>query len=200
MKPRASEQHGRFQPPQSAVQWALLGLVIERPSYGYELATRVERAYGGEVRLSSTSYAYTALEALKDRGLVEEVAGTGSDRQPKPIYRATLAGVTAFKEQLVAEISEDRRRSRVSARKLAVFAREPEAALALIGRMREACLKEAVRSSSPPLSTPDEPDTTSRLGARLAAEEGRLALDAKLAWLDYAARELKATTAPPRDR
>jgi len=197
MKPRASE-HGRFQPPQSAVQWALLGLVIERPSYGYELATRVERAYGGEVRLSSTSYAYTALEALKDRGLVEEVAGTGSDRQPKPVYRATPVGVTAFKEQLVSEVSEDRRRSRVSARKLAVFAREPEVALALIGRMREACLKEAVRSSSS--SSADELDTASRLGARLAAEEGRLALDAKLAWLDYAAQELKVITARPRGR
>jgi DNA-binding PadR family transcriptional regulator len=199
MKPRASE-HGRFQPPQSAVQWALLGLVIERPSYGYELATRLERAYAGEVRLSSTSYAYTALEALKDRGLVEEVAGAGSDRQPKPIYRATPVGVAAFKEQLVSEVGEDRRRSRVSARKLAVFAREPEVALALIGRMREACLKEAVRSSFPPPSAADERDTASRLGARLAAEEGRLALDAKLAWLDYAARELKATTAPPRGR
>lgn len=196
MKPRANE-HGRFQPPQSAVQWALLGLVIERPSYGYELATRVERAYAGEVRLSSTSYAYTALEALKDRGLVEEVAGTGSDRQPKPIYRATPMGVAAFKEQLVGEVGEDRRRSRVSARKLAVFAREPEVALALIGRMREACLKEAVRASSPS-SSADELDTASRLGARLAAEEGRLALDAKLAWLDYAARELKDITARPR--
>lgn len=193
MKPRVSE-HGRFQPPQSAVQWALLGLVIERPSYGYELATRVERAYGGEVRLSSTSYAYTALEALKDRGLVEELAGTGSDRQPKPIYRATPVGVAAFKEQLVAEVSEDRRRSRVSARKLAVFAREPDVALALIGRMREACLKEAVRASS---ASAEELDTASRLGVRLAAEEGRLALDAKLAWLDYAARELKVITARP---
>ena len=29
-------------PMQSAVQWALLGLVIERPSYGYELVKRFE--------------------------------------------------------------------------------------------------------------------------------------------------------------
>ena len=191
MKPRPSE-YGRFQPPQSTVQWALLGVVIERPSYAYELATRLERFYGGEVRLSSTSYAYKALEALKDRALVEVVPGAGSDRQPKPIYRATLAGVAAFQEQLVSEVSEERRRSRVSARKLAVFAREPDVALELIGRMRETCLKEAVRSSSSSFQGQDQLDTTSSLGARLAAEEGRLALDAKLAWLDYAARELKA--------
>ena len=31
---------------QSPVNWALLGLVIERPSYAYELAKRFERTYG----------------------------------------------------------------------------------------------------------------------------------------------------------
>ena len=38
---------------QSPVNWALLGLVIERPSYAYELAQRFERTYDG--RRSSLS-------------------------------------------------------------------------------------------------------------------------------------------------
>ena len=196
MKSRAIEP-ARSQPLQSAVQWALLGLVIERPSYGYELATRFERAYGGALRLSSVSYAYTALQALEQRGLVEEVAGSGGGRQPKPTYRATDDGVAAFKEQLVAEVSEDRRRSRVSARKLTVFAREPDVALALLEEIREACLKEAVRSSRRAAELEGEFDPLSRLAARLAAEEGRLAVDAKLAWLDVAERELKALRGQP---
>jgi len=188
MRARAADP-ARSQPLQSAVQWALLGLVIERPSYGYELATRFERAYGEALRLSSVSYAYTALQALEQRGMIEEVAHASSGRQPKPIYRATPAGVEAFQEQLVCEVSEERRRSRVSARKLAVFAGEPELALALIARIREACLKEVVHSA--PSRVEPELDTAGRLAARLAAEEGRLAIDAKLAWLDYAARELR---------
>jgi len=196
MRPRAVEQ-ARSQPLQSAVQWALLGLVIERPSYGYELATRFERAYGGALRLSSMSYAYTALQALEQRGLVEEVPGSGGGRQPKPTYRATEEGISAFKDQLVAEVSEDRRRSRVSARKLSVFVREPEVALALIDQIREACLKEAVSSSRLPAELEAELDQAGRLAARLAAEEGRLAVDAKLAWLDIAARELKALRGRP---
>jgi DNA-binding PadR family transcriptional regulator len=183
--------HARSQPPQSQVQWGLLALVIERPSYGYELATRFERAYGGALRLSSTSYAYTALQALEEHGLVEEVAGVGGGRQPKPIYRATSEGVAALKEQLISEVSEDRRRSRVSARKLAAFAHEPEAALALIARIREACLKEAVQSPLAKSETSSDPDPASCLAARLAAEESRLAVDAKLRWLDYTARELE---------
>jgi DNA-binding PadR family transcriptional regulator len=184
--------HARSQTPQSQVQWGLLALVIERPSYGYELATRFERAYGDALRLSSTSYAYTALQALEEHGLVEEVAGSGGGRQPKPIYRATDAGIEASKEQLISEVSGDRRRSRVSARKLAAFAHEPEAALALIAGIREACLLEAVQSLDARSQTSAELDPAGHLAVRLAAEEGRLAVDAKLRWLDYAARELQA--------
>jgi DNA-binding PadR family transcriptional regulator len=183
--------HARSQTPQSQVQWGLLALVIERPSYGYELATRFERAYGDALRLSSTSYAYTALQALEEHGLVEEVAGSGGGRQPKPIYRATDAGIAALKEQLISEVSSDRRRSRVSARKLAAFAHEPEAALALIAGIREACLLEAVQSRDERSQTSADLDPASHLAVRLAAEEGRLAVDAKLRWLDYAARELQ---------
>jgi DNA-binding PadR family transcriptional regulator len=191
-------EHARPQPPQSQVQWGLLALVIERPSYGYELATRFERAYEGALRLSSTSYAYTALQALEEHGLVEEVAGAGGGRQPKPIYRATNEGVAALKEQLISEVSEDRRRSRVSARKLAVFAHEPAAALVLIDRIREACLKEAVQPPRSTSGTNLDRDPASCLAARLAAEEDRLAIDAKLSWLDYAARELAALIERPK--
>jgi DNA-binding PadR family transcriptional regulator len=184
--------HARSQTPQSQVQWGLLALVIERPSYGYELATRFERAYGDALRLSSTSYAYTALQALEEHGLVEEVAGTGGGRQPKPIYHATDAGIAALKQQLISEVIGDRRRSRVSARKLAAFAREPDTALALIAGIREACLLEAVQSLDARSQTSADLDPAGQLAVRLAAEEGRLAVDAKLRWLDYAARELQA--------
>src|ERR1700733_5762571 len=60
----------------SPVNWALLGLVIERPSYAYELAHRFERTYEGALSLSSVSHVYTALATLRDRGLVQEVPGT----------------------------------------------------------------------------------------------------------------------------
>lgn len=190
----------RAQPLQSAVQWALLGLVIERPSYGYELATRFERVYADALRLSSVSYAYTALQALEQRGLIEEVARSRGGRQPKPIYRPTPQGIEAFQEQLVCEVSEERRRSRVSARKLAVFAGDPTVALGLLERIREACLREAVRSSPPNGPREAELDTAGELAARLAAEEGRLAIGAKLAWLDYAERELAELADRPAPR
>src|SRR5438270_1100281 len=119
-------------PMQSAVHWALLGLVIERASYGYELAQRFEHAYAGMLNLSGVSYVYTALDALQRRGLIEEVPGTRGGRQPKPRYRATEEGVHSYRERLTGQIRDDLRRARLFARQLAVFAHEPEVGLEII--------------------------------------------------------------------
>jgi DNA-binding PadR family transcriptional regulator len=179
---------------QSAVHWALLGLVIERPSYGYELAQRFEVAYDGMLHLSGISYVYTALDTLQRRDMIEEIPGTRSGRQPKPRYRATAEGVESYKERLTAQIQEDFRRSRLFARQLAVFAREPEIALEVIDRYGEACLEEASEVSilSP---APSAVDAVSGLAARLVSEESRLAMEAKLPWVEYARSQFRALVA-----
>src|ERR1700689_1594364 len=92
-------------PMHSPVNWALLGLVIERPSYAYELAQRFDRTYDGALPLSSTSPVYTALGALSDRGLIEGLAGPRVGRQPKPRYRATAKGLEDYCEWLVGQLA-----------------------------------------------------------------------------------------------
>jgi DNA-binding PadR family transcriptional regulator len=176
-------------PMQSQVNWALLGLVIERPSYAYELAQRFERTYDGVLMLSSVSHVYTALAALRDRGLIEELPGTRTGRQPKPHYRATEKGLKDYEQWLVSQLGEDRRRQRLFVLALATFTREPTTALEILGRYENACLAEAGKIPLNPrdgASAADAPE----LVARLTTEESRLALGAKLAWLEYARREL----------
>jgi DNA-binding PadR family transcriptional regulator len=181
----------RAGPMQSAVHWALLGLVIERPSYGYELAHRFEHAYAGMLHLSGISYVYTALDTLQRRGMIEEIAGTRTGRQPRPRYQATAEGVQSYKERLIAQIREDFRRSRLFARQLAVLAHEPDLALEIIERYGQACLEEA--GDAPVPAAAELPvDAASGLASRLVSEEGRLAMEAKLPWVDYARREFKA--------
>jgi DNA-binding PadR family transcriptional regulator len=179
---------------QSAVHWALLGLVIERPSYGYELAHRFEQAYEGMLQLSGFSYVYTALDTLQFRGMIEEISGTRTGRQPKPRYRATAEGVRSYQERLITQMREDFRRSRLFARQLAVFAQEPEMALDVIERYGQACLEEA---GDTPVIAPGgaSVDPVSGLAARLVSEERRLAMGARLPWIDYARREFKALAA-----
>jgi DNA-binding PadR family transcriptional regulator len=96
----------------SPVNWAVLGLMIERPSYGYEILQRFERNYGELLKLSSPSQIYTALDSLMDRGMIEatsEPSPSIGSRQPKLHYRATEDGVRRYQEHLVNHAEEDRR-------------------------------------------------------------------------------------------
>lgn len=186
-----AERDVQATPMHSPVNWALLGLVIERPSYAYELAQRFDRTYAGVLALSSVSHVYTALATLRSRSLIEEVPGTRAGRQPKPRYRATASGIERYLEWLVTQVSEDRRRQELLVLQLAALRRSPETALKVIERYEHACLAEARR-----LPTARDAgaglDRSSALLGRLIAEERRLAIGAKLAWIEYARRELRA--------
>lgn len=179
----------------SSVNWALLALVIERPSYPYELAQRFDYAYAGVLSLSSVSHVYTALAALKSRSLIEEVAGRQEaqpkTRQPKTRYRATARGIEGYLQWLVAQVGKDRRHQQLLVVQLAALRRSPQTMLAVIDAYERACLSEANRL---PIARGRgaAADGTSELLARLIAEENRLAVGAKLAWIEYARRELKA--------
>jgi DNA-binding PadR family transcriptional regulator len=176
---------------QSPVNWALLGLVIERPSYAYELAQRFDRTYEGALSLSSTSHVYTALRALEDRGLVEEVPGSGTGRQPKPCYRASDGAVEHYQRWLVSQLAEECRRQRLFAMELAALMSDPDVARAVIDGYEQACLAEG--GDSPLRATDDSArEACSRLATRLACEQNRLAVGARLEWVQYVRRELKA--------
>jgi DNA-binding PadR family transcriptional regulator len=187
-------------PMTSAVNWALLGLIIERPSYAYELGQRFERVYGDTLVLSSTSHVYTALGALKDRSLIEEIPGSGTERQPKPHYRATGTGSEEYRAWLVGQVSEDRRRQRLFAIQLAGLARDPEAALEVISRCEHACLEEAGRIPIPMRNGNRNGDQNqngaadhgSELAGWLPSKENRLVVAAKLEWLQYVREEFEA--------
>ena len=183
----------------SLVNWALLGLVIDRPSYAYELAQRFERTFGDALSLSSISHVYTALGTLKERELVEEMPGTREGRQPKPHYRATEQGVEAYQQWLTGQIAEDRQRQRIFVLQLAALARRPEAAIEILAHYEQACLEEARQSSLPSCGAVDG-EHTSELVAALMSEESRLAIAAKLAWARYARETLAAAPAPGTQR
>jgi len=79
---------------------AVLGLVIEQPGYGYQLARRLEErcaAWGWE-----PSGVYSALDSLAREGNVRSVRGKGSGATgraaPRAIYEATEKGRDFFRE------------------------------------------------------------------------------------------------------
>jgi DNA-binding PadR family transcriptional regulator len=172
----------------SSVNWALLGLVIERPSYAYELARRFERTYRDVLSLSSRSHVYTALGALAGRGYVEEVPGTRQGRQPKPQYRATAAGVESYAQWLVDYVSQDRQRQHMFVRQLWALAGNPIVALEILARYEQAWLAEAEHARRLGMEgVADDPDT--EVLARIIADERRLTVPARVSWVAHLRRE-----------
>jgi DNA-binding PadR family transcriptional regulator len=179
----------------SPVNWAVLGLTIERPSYGYEILQRFERNYGELLKLSSPSQIYSALDSLRERGMIEATSEPSpgvTSRQPKLHYRATDEGVRSYQQHLVDQAENDRRRASLFARELAALA--PQAALAVLNDYEQMCLTQATRAKKarPRDAAPSASDASTTLADRLAAEEERLAMEAKLPWIEYARRELRA--------
>jgi hypothetical protein len=79
----------------SPIAWALLGLLIERAGYGYDLFERFGRTYGDSLGLSSPSQVYKALNVLEQRQLIEalphEQVDRGTSREPsRPVAPAFL--------------------------------------------------------------------------------------------------------------
>jgi DNA-binding PadR family transcriptional regulator len=174
---------------QSAVGWGVLGLVIERPSYAYELAVRFERTYEGLLALSSVSHVYTTLGTLQSREMIEQIPSANAGRQPKPYYRATAKGCAEYRNWFVSQIGEDLRRKRLFVLQLGSLARTPGFALDVLDRCEQVCQAEALGYSGTQ-SEADMVDAKSRLKTRLLAEDDRLTLEAKLAWTEFAREQI----------
>lgn len=88
---------------------AVLGLVIDQPSYAYRIASGVRR----QLRFAdlADSYPYWALEKLETEGLVRRVDEEGKPlRNPaqgrRAIYEATALGVASFEDWLLSTAAE----------------------------------------------------------------------------------------------
>lgn len=181
-------------PMRSPVNWALLGLIIERPTYAYDLAQRFERRYGTVLTVSNIGHVYTALGALESRGLVQEIPGTREGRQPRPRYRATERGLAEYREWLVTQAGEDHKRSQMFVLALAALAARPEQMLGVIERYEQAWLAQGAGTPIARDAGHEDgeasPDVLGALLRRLIAEESRLSVGSRLAWIEYARQEL----------
>jgi DNA-binding PadR family transcriptional regulator len=175
----------------SPVNWALLGLVIERPSYAYDLAQRFERRYGEVLPLSNIGHIYTALGVLDGRAMVEEIPGTRTGRQPKPHYCATPTGVLEYRDWLIGQVSDDRRRNQLFVLALGALTNEPERLREVMTGYERACLSQGMNTPIAGTSDAASSDSALALLGRLGEEENRLAVGAKLEWVEYARQELK---------
>lgn len=186
--PTRSVKKATGRPMTSEVYWALLGLAIERPSYGREYYHRYQRVYGDVHPVSSESHIYSALDALSGRGLIEEVPGPGDSRQPKPHYRATALGVRSYVGWIVEQVEAERRRQALWVRQLAIFVDTPAVALLILDRLRDQYLAQAGRAGS----IGGAQGSREQLVEDLLAEHQRIGTGGMLKWLDHAVDSFQA--------
>lgn len=78
------------------LEFAVLGLLHEGPTHGYDLRRRLNSALG-PFRALSYGTLYPALRTLTDRGLIAESAdAVASGRRPRVVYELTAAGKEHF--------------------------------------------------------------------------------------------------------
>lgn len=186
----------------SPVNWAVLGLLLERPSYGYELHQRLARRFPADVLDPLLSHVYAALNVMERAGYIEPLPGADEDewpgaaherrRQPKVHYRVTPEGARAFRVWLAAELRSDPGQVEF-VRRVALAAGMGRVGLMneLVDAYEDACVREAQTLPLPgadglPATSPDV------LVRRLTVAARRAALEGQMAWLRYARKEIEA--------
>ncbi|HET6447977.1 MAG TPA: helix-turn-helix transcriptional regulator [Conexibacter sp.] len=170
------------------VNAAVLALVIEKPSYGYEVWQRFEDRFAGVLEVGA-SRIYQAVDGLLGDGLIEELPGTANAtrRQPRPSYRATDRGRQLHRAWLADELHGDPVRLELNRRLLATAADDRTTLLEIVDRYEQACLDEMAQLGTAARGTVDS------VRDRLLAEERRLVLEARMKWILFARRQLEAS-------
>ncbi len=184
-------------PMRSSVNWAVLGLLLERPSYGYELHQRLARRFPPEVLDPVPSHVYAALNMLERRGLIEPLLGWEDDdgtsrRQPKVHYRVTALGGREFRGWLAEQMRTDPAHADFVQR-LALAAGMRRAAVVheLVDAYEDGCMREA-HALPMPSADGNPARSADALVRRLTVGARRATVDAHMAWAQYARKEIEA--------
>lgn len=166
---------------------AVLGLMIDRPSYGYNLQRQINERLGFLGLAEST--VYKTLERLELDGWVEEVGekAVGQTRRgaPRVLYRATPAGVAHFKAWMGEASDRSVLRDELQA-KLALS--DPEdlpQLLATAEAQASECLEELVAVRRPSFADLATADVDWSVAARYMVDDFKARwLESLVDWLD----------------
>jgi DNA-binding PadR family transcriptional regulator len=176
-----------------SAKYAVLGLVIERPGYGYQLAQRLEERFG------SSSFApsgvYSALDQLSRDEFVRAAGelGPGPARRsaPRMIYEATSRGVEHFEAWILGSSPTPPLRDELHMKIALCRPRNLPRLIDLVYGQELACigrLRDLRQSSASDDEAHDLQDWTRLMG--VLAKEAEIALwKARIEWLQ-SAREL----------
>jgi DNA-binding PadR family transcriptional regulator len=165
----------------------VLGLLIERPGYGYDLQQRLD-ARVGFLRLSESAV-YKILERLERQGWIEETGEKrfGATRRgaPRVTYRATAVGRERFKEWIATPSDRAVVRDELQAKLNVSDPSDLPELLAVAEAQGRECLAELATLRRPVLAQVAEPDVAWHDAAVMMVDDFKLRwLQTLVDWLD----------------
>ncbi|NLT07783.1 MAG: hypothetical protein GXY03_15960 [Solirubrobacterales bacterium] len=177
--------------PSPAVE-AVLALVVEQPGYTYRIWKRFEKRFGQLYPVAKPRI-YQVVDQLEQQGLVEALKDdSGSTRQPRIRYRATAEGARRYREWIAGGIRDDPRREELLRRLLATGVNDARAMLAIIDTYERAYLDDLAHVPTEPGQVEEARDSVTALRDTLIDEERRLTQEARLRFITFARRVLRA--------
>ena len=169
----------------SRIRLAVLAIILERPGYGYDIATRVNRRFAGAIHVTEQRV-YQVIDDLLDGGLIQEVEHPTSERTSRRAVRQHYAGTPdgdrTHREWLAAGLREDPHRSAMLVNILATSVHDPDEALRLLDLYEQAIM------SATPAACPSQ----GTLQGDLIDRERRMVGEARRRWIAYARERVRA--------
>lgn len=167
---------------------AVLGLLIERPGHGYDVARRLRERFG------SSGFAptgvYSALDQLSGEGLVRASGplGRGGERSaPRTIYEATERGCEQFERWLRADSPKANIRDELNMKLALSRPRDLPALIELVQAQERQCLARLGELKSPDASAHGRSLCWSEVADLLVRDAEARQLQARIEWLQRAA-------------
>jgi DNA-binding PadR family transcriptional regulator len=176
--------------------WLVLALVIEQPSHGYEISRRYQARFGSLIP-TSVPRIYGALDRLREMGMIEParvrpVKPGGKQHRMRRSYRATEAGVAAYRRWVAERMRDDPQRLELLGRIASAGLLGIDAVLEVIDRFQRQCVEELRALPRSPVRVGARHSSLEELTEALVVDQQRRELAAHNDWAVHARKALEA--------
>ncbi len=178
-----------------SVRYAILGLISQKPRYGYETRAAFEALVGGDGTWAvKPAQVYTTLDRLEESGLVERSSDLGEGEEPsRRVYRITPRGEEALQEWLASAIVPGHQRDEFFIKLLIGLASRRAEPASMIQTQRAMLFREMHAATK----QRDEYDPDTGMAQILLLDKVIMHLEADLRWLDMIEMRLEAIQQQP---
>lgn len=178
-----------------SVRFAILGLISQKPRYGYETRAAFESLVGGDATWEvKPAQVYTTLDRLEEAGLVERSSDLGEGAEPsRRMYAITSQGEAALQEWFASAVAPEHQRDEFFI-KLIIGLVSQKADPAKLIQTQRVRLFQGMHAAT---NQRDSHDPLTGMAQILLLDKAIMHLEADLRWLDMIEMRLETIKGQP---